>query len=156
MDISIGDNARREIAQNLKAVLGDTYVLTIKAVDVAGARTLQKIQSDPLRGQPDELIEGVRVAAYRLLAPDQLFIKILLGSVFGHLLSSPTQHHLGMTYWANIAAGKLRKKREPKPMPTPQEARPALLAEGRFKLADQPFHDGSIKVYANAPASMRR
>ncbi len=52
--------------------LGDTYVLTIKAVDVATARALQKIQSDPLRGQPDELIEGVRVAAYRLLAPSQL------------------------------------------------------------------------------------
>jgi hypothetical protein len=52
--------------------LGDNYVLTIKAVDVATARVLQKIQSDPLRGQPDELIEGVRVAAYRLLAPEQL------------------------------------------------------------------------------------
>ena len=52
--------------------LGDNYVLTIKAVDVASARALQRIQSDPLRGQPDELIEGVRVAAYRLLAPDQL------------------------------------------------------------------------------------
>ena len=52
--------------------LGDNYVLTIKAVEVATARSLQKIQSDPLRGQPDELIEGVRVAAYRLLAPDQL------------------------------------------------------------------------------------
>lgn len=52
--------------------LGDTYVLTIKAVDVATAKSLQRIQSDPLRGQPDELIESVRVAAYRLLAPDQL------------------------------------------------------------------------------------
>jgi hypothetical protein len=52
--------------------LGDNYVLTIKSVDVATARALQKIQSDPLRGQPDELIEGVRVAAYRLLAPGQL------------------------------------------------------------------------------------
>jgi hypothetical protein len=52
--------------------LGDNYVLTIKSVDVASARPLQRIQSDPLRGQPDELIEGVRVAAYRLLAPDQL------------------------------------------------------------------------------------
>lgn len=40
-------------------------------------------------------------------------------------------------------------------MPTPQEARAALLASGRFALADEPFHDGSIKVYANAPASMR-
>jgi hypothetical protein len=52
--------------------LGDNYVLTIKAVDVATAKALQRIQSDPLRGQPDDLIEGVRVAAYRLLAPDQL------------------------------------------------------------------------------------
>jgi hypothetical protein len=52
--------------------LGDNYVLTIKSVDVATAKPLQRIQSDPLRGQPDELIEGVRVAAYRLLAPDQL------------------------------------------------------------------------------------
>jgi PEGA domain len=52
--------------------LGDNYVLTIKSVDVATAKSLQRIQSDPLRGQPDELIEGVRVAAYRLLAPDQL------------------------------------------------------------------------------------
>lgn len=52
--------------------LGDNYVLTIKAVDVATAKALHKIQSDPLRGQPDELIEGVRVAAYRLLAPGQL------------------------------------------------------------------------------------
>ena len=52
--------------------LGDNYVLTIKAVDVATAKSLQKIQSDPLRGQPDDLIEGVRVAAYRLLAPGQI------------------------------------------------------------------------------------
>ena len=51
--------------------LGDNYVLNIKVVEVATGRS-QKIQSDPLRGSPDELIEGVRVAAYRLLAPQQL------------------------------------------------------------------------------------
>lgn len=51
--------------------LGDTYVLEIQAVDVATA-TSRRIQSDPLRGSPDELIEGVRVAAYRLLAPNQI------------------------------------------------------------------------------------
>ncbi|MGE5185565.1 MAG: PEGA domain-containing protein [Acidobacteriota bacterium] len=51
--------------------LGDNYVLTIKAVDVATGKS-QKINSDPLRGSPDDLIEGVRVAAYKLLAPDQL------------------------------------------------------------------------------------
>jgi hypothetical protein len=52
--------------------LGDAYILNIKAIDVATARTLQRIQTDPLRGGPDDLIDGVRVAAYRLLAPTQL------------------------------------------------------------------------------------
>jgi hypothetical protein len=51
--------------------LGDNYVLNIKVVDVATGKS-QKMQSDPLRGSPDDLIEGVRVAAYKLLAPDQL------------------------------------------------------------------------------------
>ena len=50
--------------------MGDNYILNIKAVDVATAQAVQRIASDPLRGSPDELIEGVRVAAYRLLAPD--------------------------------------------------------------------------------------
>ena len=51
--------------------LGDNYVLNIKAVDVATGKQ-QRIQSDPLKGTTDDLIEGVRVAAYKLLAPDQL------------------------------------------------------------------------------------
>ena len=52
--------------------MGSAYVLNIKAVDSGTAKQVQRIQSDPLRGSPDELIEGVRVAAYKLLAPDQL------------------------------------------------------------------------------------
>lgn len=52
--------------------LGTNYVLNIKAVDIATGKQLQRIQSDPLRGSPDDLIEGVRVAAYKLLAPEQL------------------------------------------------------------------------------------
>ena len=52
--------------------MGPNYVLNIKAVDAATAKQLTRIQSDPLRGSPDDLIEGVRVAAYKLLAPDQL------------------------------------------------------------------------------------
>lgn len=52
--------------------LGDAYILNIKAIDTATAKTLQRIQTDPLRGGPDDLIDGVRVAAYRLLAPTQL------------------------------------------------------------------------------------
>jgi hypothetical protein len=58
--------------------LGDNYILNIKAVDVATAKQIRKIQSDPLRGSPDELIEGIRVAAYKLLAPTQLHGSILV------------------------------------------------------------------------------
>jgi hypothetical protein len=54
------------------AALADSYVVNLKAVDVTSRAELRKIQSDPLRGTPDELIEAVRVAAYRLLAPEQL------------------------------------------------------------------------------------
>jgi hypothetical protein len=53
------------------ATLGDSYVLDVKAVDVATGKP-KRIQSDPLKGTADDLIEGVRVAAYRLLAPEQL------------------------------------------------------------------------------------
>jgi hypothetical protein len=52
--------------------MGDNYILDIKAVDVARAKQIQRITSEPLRGSPDDLIETVRIAAYRLLAPDQL------------------------------------------------------------------------------------
>jgi hypothetical protein len=55
------------------AGLGDSYVLNIKAVDVASEKQFPKrIATPPLRGSPDELIEAVRVAAYDLLAPQQL------------------------------------------------------------------------------------
>jgi hypothetical protein len=54
------------------AALADSYVVNLKAIDVAAGTELRKIQSDPLRGTPDELIEAVRVAAYRLLAPERL------------------------------------------------------------------------------------
>jgi hypothetical protein len=52
--------------------MGDNYILNIKAVEVSTGKQLQRISTDPLRGGPDDLIEGVRVAAYKLLAPDQL------------------------------------------------------------------------------------
>lgn len=54
------------------AALGDSYVVNIKVVDSASTQELRRIASDPLRGNPDELIDAVRVAAYRLLAPDRL------------------------------------------------------------------------------------
>jgi hypothetical protein len=54
------------------AALGDSYTLNIKAVDTATAKQIRRITTDPLRGSPDELIEAIRVAAYKLLAPEQL------------------------------------------------------------------------------------
>jgi hypothetical protein len=54
------------------AELGDSYVVNIKVVSAASATELRRIASDPLRGNPDELIDSVRVAAYRLLAPERL------------------------------------------------------------------------------------
>jgi hypothetical protein len=56
--------------------LGDSYILNIKAVDVHTGKQLQRIETPPLRGKPDELIYDIRVAAYRLLAP-----KALQGSI---------------------------------------------------------------------------
>jgi hypothetical protein len=60
------------------AALGDSYILNVKAVDVATGKQLRRIASDPLRGSPDELIEAIRVAAYSLLAPDQLYGSVLI------------------------------------------------------------------------------
>lgn len=60
--------------------MGASYVLNIKAVDVATQKQVRRIESDPLRGSPDDLIEGVRVAAYRLLAPEQLHGSIQIQS----------------------------------------------------------------------------
>ena len=54
------------------AELGDSYVINIKVVNAQSGAELRRIASDPLRGSPDELIEAVRVAAYRLLAPQKL------------------------------------------------------------------------------------
>jgi hypothetical protein len=60
------------------AALGDSYILNIKAVDVKTGKQLRRIETDPLRGSPDELIDAVRVAAYSLLAPDQLYGSIVV------------------------------------------------------------------------------
>jgi starvation-inducible DNA-binding protein len=69
MDISIGDNARREIAQQLKAVLGDTYVLYLKTHifhwNVVGPRfaefhSLFETQYRALWETLDELAERIR------------------------------------------------------------------------------------------------
>ena len=60
------------------AAMGDSYILNIKAVDVAAGTQLRRLATEPLRGSPDELIDAIRVAAYRLLAPDQLHGSIVV------------------------------------------------------------------------------
>ena|GEM_PF-1139666 len=59
------------------AQLGDSYLVNIKAVDSKTRRLLRRIE-EPLRGNPDELIDRVRVAAYRLLLPDELVGGIMI------------------------------------------------------------------------------
>lgn len=54
------------------ASLGDSFILNIKAIEVSTGKELRRIESDPLRGKPEQLIDSIRVAAYRLLAPEKL------------------------------------------------------------------------------------
>ena len=54
------------------AALADAYVVNIKAVQSSDGRILGRVASEPLRGSPDELIRSIRVAAYRLLAPERM------------------------------------------------------------------------------------
>jgi len=98
--------------------LGDSYTLDIKAVDVATGKQLRRIQSDPLRGSPDELIEGVRVAAYSLLAPDQIYGSIIVLSDLVGAAVSLDDKNVGMTplpkALAKLSLGKHKLKVEAK------------------------------------------
>jgi hypothetical protein len=61
--------ASRIVAGNVGG-LADSYVVNLKLVDKDG-RELRRV-SAPLRGSPEELIDEVRVAAFRLIAPERL------------------------------------------------------------------------------------
>lgn len=87
------------------AAMGDNYILNIKAVDVAKAAQIRRISTDPLRGSPDELIDAIRVAAYRLLAPDQLHGSIV---VLSDLLGATVQVD-GKTVGATPLPGPITK-----------------------------------------------
>jgi hypothetical protein len=63
-------HATRVISGNVGG-LGDSYVVNLKLVDAADAKELRRV-SATLRGSPEELIDEVRVAAYRLVAPEKL------------------------------------------------------------------------------------
>ncbi|MCK5797480.1 MAG: PEGA domain-containing protein, partial [Deltaproteobacteria bacterium] len=60
----------RIISGNVGA-LGDSYVVNLKIVDVKTTHEISRIQ-ETISGRPDELIDAVRVAAYRLVAPERL------------------------------------------------------------------------------------
>ncbi len=69
---SIGRRLRaRYIVSGTLASLGQDYVIRLKMVDTRTSRTLRGI-AEVLSGKRDQLIEAVRVAAYRLLAPSRL------------------------------------------------------------------------------------
>ncbi len=69
---AIGRRLRaRFIVSGTLASLGQDYVVTLKAVDTRTGISVRRI-SETLSGQRDQLIEAVRVAAYRLLRPEQL------------------------------------------------------------------------------------
>jgi hypothetical protein len=62
--------AQRIVAGNVGG-LGDSYVVNLKLVDAAEARELRRVAAT-LRGSPEELIDEIRVAAFRLVAPERL------------------------------------------------------------------------------------
>jgi len=70
----LGAVARRLDAQQIVAgnvaQLGDSYVVNLKLVDAKGIE-IRRV-SEPLKGSADELIDAVRVAAYRLVRPQDL------------------------------------------------------------------------------------
>jgi hypothetical protein len=51
--------------------LGTSYIINLKVVDARTGQELRRI-AEPLSGNPEELIAGVRVAAYKLVAPDRM------------------------------------------------------------------------------------
>jgi hypothetical protein len=68
--------AQRIVAGNVGG-LADSYVVNLKLVDAAEARELRRVTAT-LRGSPEELIDEIRVAAYRLVAPERLVGSIAL------------------------------------------------------------------------------
>ena len=129
------------------AQLGDSHVINIKAIDAVSGKELRRIRSDPLRGTPDELIDAVRVAAYRLLAPERL-----LGSV---------------TVLADIAGAEVRLDGRPigkTPLPRAIERVPLgkhrleVVADGYSPFADDVevrFQKTSRVLVTLAPEAIR-
>ncbi len=60
----------RVISGNVGGLAG-SYVVNLKIVDVPKNKELRRIQ-EPISGEPGQLIEAVRIAAYGLVAPERL------------------------------------------------------------------------------------
>jgi len=96
-------HATRIISGNVGG-LGDSYVVNLKMVDAADAKELRRV-SATLRGSPEELIDEIRVAAYRLVAPASLVGNIaVLSDVAGAQVSLDGQA-LGTTPLQGALAG---------------------------------------------------
>ena len=66
--------------------LADSYVVNLKLVDAGDGRELRRV-AVTLRGSPEELIDEIRVATYRLVAPEKLVGSIaVLSDVPGALV----------------------------------------------------------------------
>jgi hypothetical protein len=61
--------------------LGDRYVINLKLVDARSGAEVRRV-AEPLSGSPSELIEGVRVAAYKLVAPERMRGTIAINTDF--------------------------------------------------------------------------
>jgi hypothetical protein len=72
----------KQIAAGNVGELGDSYVVNLKLVDVDTQKEIRRV-SRPLRGNADELIEAVRVAAYELAAPEKLLGSLAILSDVG-------------------------------------------------------------------------
>jgi hypothetical protein len=65
-----GVGAKAVIAGNVGG-LGDSYVINLKLVDATSGEELRRI-SEPLQGDAAQLIRAVRVAAFRIAAPERM------------------------------------------------------------------------------------
>jgi hypothetical protein len=75
--------------------LADSYVVNLKLAD-EGGRELRRVTAT-LRGSPEELIDEIRVAAYRLVAPERLVGAIAVLSDVPGATVSLDGHAIGQT-----------------------------------------------------------
>ena len=96
-------HATRVISGNVGG-LGDSYVVNLKLVDATDAKELRRV-SATLRGSPEELIDEIRVAAYRLVAPEKLVGNVAVLSDVPDAQVSLDGQAIGMTPLAGPLAG---------------------------------------------------